>query len=173
MTSIITQTKNINTRRIAHLGSLRRNVRGLLIDAQQLPRFAGHAQIVRENGVAGGHGGVDLPDIVQLPGVAVHDRVLGLENTHSGERTNKITIERQAASGSGKTRRACMVVTGVVQRGGGRQGEGALRVQVTHICSERQALRCIGWHTDFKHTSKTNGSSLGCDKLKSRSAVEI
>lgn len=66
---------------LAHLGGLRRNVRGLLVDAQQLPRLAGHAHVVREDGVAGGHGGVDLPDVVQLPGVAVDDGVLGLKKT--------------------------------------------------------------------------------------------
>lgn len=63
----------------AHLGSLRRDVCRLFVDAQQLPGLAWHSHVVRQDGVAVGHRVVDLPHVVELSGIAVHDGVLGLQ----------------------------------------------------------------------------------------------
>lgn len=117
--------KKIDTR-IAHLGSLRRNVCGLLVDAQQLPRFAGHAHAVRENGVAGGHGGINLPHVVEFSGVAVHDSILGLERRNSEARTAHTTDSykegRRGRAGRREMLRAWRI-----------RGGGALRMIHSHV----------------------------------------
>lgn len=80
----------------AHLRSLRRDVRGLFVDAEQLPRLAGHAHVVRQHGIAVGHGGVDLPNIVKFPRVAIDDGVF---------RLRRFTFRQwQAQWGSGRER---------------------------------------------------------------------
>lgn len=50
----------------------------MFVNAKELPRFARHTHVVRQDRIAVGHGRVDLPHVIKFSRIAIDHSVLGL-----------------------------------------------------------------------------------------------